>query len=209
MRSRWRAASIAAGVAAVALGAWSIGIEPGRLIVHCIGVRLPGIPSDPRPFKIVVLSDVHAGSPHVGREALRRIAATVNGLHPDVVVFLGDLVMRRTVGGRFMDPEPAAQELGAITPRLAKVAVLGNHDWWFDGPRVRRSLEAAGHTHGGQVRLPWIGAPIVPSAFGQRYAAGLIEEEGRRLFVTSGIGTSILPVRFRVPPEIAEVILTR
>lgn len=67
----------------------------------------------------------------------------------------------------------------------------------------------AGHTHGGQVRLPFIGRPIVPSSYGQRYAAGLIEENGRHLYVTTGVGTSILPVRFGVPPEIAVVTLRR
>ena len=50
------------------------------------------------------------------------------------------------------------------------------------------------------------GRLIVPSRFGQRYAYGLVEENGKKLIVTGGIGTSILPVRFRVPPEV--VILT-
>lgn len=70
----------------------------------------------------------------------------------------------------------------------------------------RVSLTVAGHTHGGQVNLPLLGRLIVPSYFGQRYAAGHVVEGGRHLFVSSGIGTSILPVRFRVPPEI--LILT-
>jgi len=67
----------------------------------------------------------------------------------------------------------------------------------------RVSLTLAGHTHGGQVRLPFIGRPIVPSRFGQRFAAGQIVEGGRHLYVATGIGTSILPVRFRVPPAVA------
>jgi predicted MPP superfamily phosphohydrolase len=69
------------------------------------------------------------------------------------------------------------------------------------------ALTLAGHTHGGQVRLPGLGRPIVPSQFGERYAVGHIVEGGRHLFVSSGIGTSILPVRFRVPPEISLVTL--
>ena len=56
------------------------------------------------------------------------------------------------------------------------------------------------------MNVPIFGRPIVPSRFGQRYAYGLIEENGKKLFVTGGIGTSIWPVRFRVAPEI--VILT-
>jgi len=47
----------------------------------------------------------------------------------------------------------------------------------------------------------------VPSEFGERYAAGHVVEEGRHLFVTTGVGTSILPVRFGVPPELAILTL--
>lgn len=64
-------------------------------------------------------------------------------------------------------------------------------------------LMLAGHTHGGQVWLPLIGSPIVPSSYGQKYAYGHIRENDVDMFVTTGIGTSILPVRFMVPPEIA------
>ena len=68
-------------------------------------------------------------------------------------------------------------------------------------------LMIAGHTHGGQVRFPVLGTPIVPSAFGQKYAGGHIREDGKDLFVTTGIGTSMLPFRFLVPPEIAVLTL--
>ncbi len=75
-------------------------------------------------------------------------------------------------------------------------------------PRVpaRVALTLAGHPHGGQVDLPLLGRLVVPSEFGARYADGHVVEEGRHLFVSSGVGTSILPVRFRVPPEV--VVLT-
>ncbi|HYJ92153.1 MAG TPA: hypothetical protein VEV84_12645, partial [Pyrinomonadaceae bacterium] len=64
-------------------------------------------------------------------------------------------------------------------------------------------LMLAAHTHGGQVWLPLIGSPIVPSSYGQKYAYGHVQENGVDMFVTPGIGTSILPFRFMVPPEIA------
>ncbi len=67
-------------------------------------------------------------------------------------------------------------------------------------PRV--ALTLAGHTHGGQVNLPFLGRPMVPSRFGQRYAYGHIIEDGRHMFVSSGIGNAILPMRYGVPPEI-------
>jgi predicted MPP superfamily phosphohydrolase len=69
----------------------------------------------------------------------------------------------------------------------------------------RVTVTLAGHTHGGQVQLPLIGRPIVPSAYGQRFAYGHIVENGRNLIVSSGLGLTGIPVRFGVPPEIALV----
>jgi uncharacterized protein len=76
-------------------------------------------------------------------------------------------------------------------------------------PKVptRISLTLCGHTHGGQVNLPLIGRPIVPSRFGQRYAYGHAVENDRHLVVSAGLGCSILPARFGVPPEIVVVEL--
>ncbi|QQS42057.1 MAG: metallophosphoesterase [Acidobacteriota bacterium] len=65
----------------------------------------------------------------------------------------------------------------------------------------------AGHTHGGQVWFPIIGSPMIPSSYGQQYARGHISERGVEMFVTTGVGTSILPFRFMVPPEIAVITL--
>ncbi len=68
-------------------------------------------------------------------------------------------------------------------------------------------LMLAGHTHGGQIRFPILGAPMVPSSFGQKYTYGHITENGKHLFVTSGVGNSILPFRFMSPPEIAVLVI--
>ncbi|MCY7377163.1 MAG: metallophosphoesterase [Pyrinomonadaceae bacterium] len=67
----------------------------------------------------------------------------------------------------------------------------------------RLKLILNGHTHGGQVWFPVLGAPIVPSNYGQKFAQGHLIEQHVDVFVTAGIGTSILPFRFLVPPEIA------
>lgn len=63
-------------------------------------------------------------------------------------------------------------------------------------------LMLAGHTHCGQIRLPFIGALSIMSDHGERYACGLIEENGRTLIVTAGLGTSILPLRLSAPPDL-------
>ncbi|MCM1010797.1 MAG: metallophosphoesterase [Fusobacterium sp.] len=67
------------------------------------------------------------------------------------------------------------------------------------------SLTLAGHTHGGQIRLPLIGAIFTASDFGNKYAKGFIEENGKKLITTTGIGTSILPIRFNCTPEIVVI----
>jgi predicted MPP superfamily phosphohydrolase len=68
-------------------------------------------------------------------------------------------------------------------------------------PRI--DLMLCGHTHGGQVRFPGVGSMIVPSRFGQKYALGLVKGPACDVYVSRGIGTTILPIRFGVPPEIA------
>src|SRR5262245_3475485 len=207
------------------------------------------------------------------------MVAIVENERPDLVVLLGDYVagFHRTRLWPPIPPEDTARVLASLHPPLGVFAVLGNHDWWFDGARVRRALRAArivvleneavpvtrdgqalwlvgladlwtrspdltaalhgvpdgapaivlshnpdvfpdvparvdltlaGHTHGGQVLLPLIGRPVVPSRYGQRYAAGHVVEDGRLLFVTTGIVTSIVPIRLGVPPEIVVVTIT-
>jgi predicted MPP superfamily phosphohydrolase len=96
---------------------------------------------------------------------------------------------------------PAA--LAAITDDQTPALLLTHNPDVFPDVPSRIALTLAGHTHGGQVDLPIAGRLIVPSAFGQRFAAGHVIEGGRHLFVTTGLGTSILPVRFRVPPVIS------
>jgi len=63
-------------------------------------------------------------------------------------------------------------------------------------------LMLAGHTHCGQLRYPWGGSPATMSRYGQRYACGLVRENGQVLIVGAGLGTSVLPFRFGTRPEI-------
>jgi len=264
-----RIIAIALLIAPLLVALWAFGIEPGMLVVRHLQMDLPGWKSG---LRIAVLSDLHIGSPHVGLDKLRTIVEKTNAEQADLVVLLGDFVTGGPNGrraGGFVEPELTAAELKKLHAPLGVYAVLGNHDWWYDGDRVgkaltdvgipvlenkavrvgpiwlggiadfwtrepdvagtlaqvsssdpvvlithnpdifpdvpsRVSLTLAAHTHGGQVRLPIVGTLITTSKLG--YNAGEYVERGRHLFVTTGIGTSIVPVRFGVPPEI--VILT-
>jgi uncharacterized protein len=260
----------------LALGVWTVFIEPNRLVVHTETIKLSTWPAQLDGLKIVAIGDIHAGSPFINENKVREIVRLTNSKRPDLIVLLGDYVVHDRFYRNPIPPEVSAGVLKDLRAPLGVYAVLGNHDWWFDGNRVRRAFEAAGikvleneiaevhkdgqglwlvgladlwtraqdvqgtldkvpvgapiialthnpdifarlsprvslllaaHTHGGQVNLPIIGRLVVPSNYGQRYAAGSVEEDGRHLFVTTGIGTSILPVRFRVPPEIALLIV--
>lgn len=66
----------------------------------------------------------------------------------------------------------------------------------------RIELTLAGHTHGGQVIIPFYGPIYVPSKYGKKYSKGYFEEKNKKMFVTGGIGTSVFPVRFNNFPEI-------
>ena len=69
-------------------------------------------------------------------------------------------------------------------------------------------LVLSGHTHGGQVRLPGLGAVVTFSSFGRRYAAGLFNEAGTRMVVSRGIGLeggAAPRVRFLCRPEIVSI----
>lgn len=256
----------------VGLLGWAIWIEPNRLVVRPTTLTIPTWPSGFAGCKIVALSDLHVGSPHITLDKVRTIVARANEQQPDLIVLLGDYVIQDVIGGGFIEPETFVEELKSLQAPLGVYAVLGNHDWWLDAERVTRAFERvgirvltnqavplerngqrlwlagiadyfthrddiaktmrdittsdpilalthtpdifrklppqiiltlAGHTHGGQVYLPLLGRPVVPSDFGEKYAIGYVEEGPRRLFVTTGIGTSIFPIRFRVPPEVA------
>jgi predicted MPP superfamily phosphohydrolase len=65
------------------------------------------------------------------------------------------------------------------------------------------ALTVAGHTHGGQVCLPGLGPLRTLTSLPRRLAYGLHEIDGRHLYVSGGVGTTALPIRFWRPPEIA------
>lgn len=76
------------------------------------------------------------------------------------------------------------------------------------GPRV--DLMVSGHTHGGQIRIPTLGTPVLPSRYGQKYASGWVDAPHYPVYVSRGVGTSTsLPVRLGVPPEVTLFVLRR
>ena len=88
----------------------------------------------------------------------------------------------------------------------APVILMAHEPDIFPAVPQRVSLTLSGHTHGGQVRIfGW--SPYSPSRYGDRYVYGHIVEEERHIIVSGGLGCSIAPVRFGVPPEILVIDL--
>lgn len=84
------------------------------------------------------------------------------------------------------------------------IAITHNPDSLLHAP-AGFSIMLGGHSHGGQINFPIFG-PFSPFN-DQRFMRGLAEVDGKKVYVTSGIGTSVLPLRWRVPPEIAVITL--
>jgi predicted MPP superfamily phosphohydrolase len=251
------------------VAARALWIDPRSLILRRLDVTVPGWQH--AGLRIGVISDLHAGAPHVGLDRLEEIAGLIDGERPDLVALLGDYVDPQVAFATEIAPEVVAGVLAAIRAPLGTVAVLGNHDWDEGGERIAGALRAegfrvleneslvlanglpvagladpsmrvpdirrtyaglpaaavplvlshdpdlfprlpdrpqlvlSGHTHGGQVDLPGISSgPWTPSRFGDRYTGGPVQAAGdKRLWVSRGVGTSRLPVRFRVRPEVA------
>ncbi|MET3463050.1 metallophosphoesterase [Variovorax atrisoli] len=89
----------------------------------------------------------------------------------------------------------------AGVPADAATLVMMHDPFSFATMPRTHGLVVAAHTHGGQVSVPGYGALIVPGAAPREWAYGWITHKGRRMYVTSGLGVSILPVRFNMRPE--------
>lgn len=106
-------------------------------------------------------------------------------------------------------PATLAQIENPDSDSLADPVILFSHnpDIFFDVPE-RVDLLIGGHTHGGQVVLPLYGRVIETSRNGLPISEGYLAHHGSQLFITTGIGTSIYPIRIGVPPEIAILTVT-
>ncbi|MDX2115522.1 MAG: metallophosphoesterase [Planctomycetota bacterium] len=137
-----RTAAGAAGLAGSARMARAALVEPGELCVRRYTVRVRGLARSLDGLKVVQISDTHVG-PMVPDRFTSEAVRVALKLGPDVVVLTGD--MFESVHG---DVERRSGLFAPLTARgagpRAVLGVLGNHDWYGDGPRVARALTALG-----------------------------------------------------------------
>lgn len=136
---------MAAGLGAAALAAggywYASRVEPERLSIEHVRLRIPHLPPAFDGYRIAHISDIHADHRHMTLERLRGIVELVNAQQPALVAITGDYVTRG-------DPKPYRELLvGALRGLRAPdgvAGVLGNHDYWSDARGVRTILDAAG-----------------------------------------------------------------
>jgi predicted MPP superfamily phosphohydrolase len=256
---------VALALALAGFAYWTAIADP---VVREADLGLAGWPAGAPPVRLVLISDIHVAGPDMPPARLARIVAQVNALRPDLVLIAGDFISDKRMATRHYALAEAIAPLAGLQPRLATVAVLGNHDYWRNAGEARLALREAhvillenraipvgplavgglgdpftdhddpaatirqlralpgarillshspdpfpdlppdvglmlaGHTHCGQVRLPFVGAVSTMSRYGQRYACGLVREHGKVLIVTAGLGTSGLPLRLGAVPDL-------
>ena len=123
------------------------------------------------------------------------------------VAGIGDQIAYRIGHGRFRGVDDLPGTLAQVTTDDPVILLVHEPDI-FPRPPSRVALTFAGHTHGGQIRVPLIWPAFVPSRYGKRYAYGHVIERERHLIVSGGLGTSIIPARLGVPQEIVHVTLS-
>jgi predicted MPP superfamily phosphohydrolase len=119
---------------------------------------------------------------------------------------IGDQLAIPLGQGRFRGADDLPATLAMIGSNEPVILMVHEPDIFTKVPD-RVSLTLAGHTHGGQIRVPFMWPAFVPSQYGARFAYGHIVEGGRDLIVSGGLGTSVVPMRIGVPPEIVHIEL--
>jgi len=133
-----------------------------------------------------------------------RVTRLVKDGHPFWVAGLADqlaLLANRKTGRRWIRGFADLPGTLAQVTDDAPIILMAHEPDIFTQVPARVSLTLSGHTHGGQVRVFGY-SPLVPSHYGNRFAYGHVQEGGRDLIVSGGLGCSVLPFRIGVPPEI-------
>lgn len=120
----------------------------------------------------------------------------------------GAAKLRLVGAGDLMETRPQLREaMGEVAPDELAIVITHNPDLFEQQHDARARLWLAGHTHGGQVYLPWIMRPWIPSLYGPKYRAGFVSREGCQIYVSRGLGCITPPVRLNCRPELPLVEL--
>ena len=137
-----------------------------------------------------------AGIPVLSNKAVR----LVKDGHPFWVTGTDSIISYILPNDDFLGTADLPGTLAQVTDEAPIIHLAHEPDLFAKMPE-RVSLTLSGHTHGGQVRV-FGRAPFTPSRYGRSHSYGHFIEDGRHLLVSGGLGTSTIPIRLGVPPEI-------
>ncbi len=106
------------------------------------------------------------------------------------------------------DIENVREALKDVPAEAVTIMLVHSPDLVMEASQSGVDLVLSGSTHGGQVRLPFLGVLFTGTNLGPKYSAGLYNFGDTRLYINRGLGTSIIPMRFLSPPEITLITLT-
>jgi len=175
----------------------------GRLAPHVIAPILAGLDAPLGRFAVLGNHDYLYGAAEIA-QALQDHGIVVLSDEKRVLRHAGsEIALIGLPDAREL--RPAARALLTALSTERPTIVLAHDPFWFAHVPRGPHLTLAGHTHGGQIRLPLLGAFTNASRAPLRWSLGHVVEDGRQLYVTAGIGTSGIPLRIGVPPEFAVI----
>jgi hypothetical protein len=148
--------------------------------------------------------DYYVGASHVSR-ALRDIGCSLLIDAQDRIEHRGSKICLFGVDDLYYGKTNINRLMRDVPKEAPKLVLSHNPDFIEEFAVSGHHIDfmMSGHTHGGQIRFPIIGAPHISSSYGQRYARGMNRKGPMQVYTTRGIGTVLLPTRFDCPPEIA------
>jgi predicted MPP superfamily phosphohydrolase len=257
--------------------AWKVYNNTTEISTRSVNLHIENLPPELEGFKIVHISDIQ-GDEYTGPLKIARYIRKVNQLHPDLIVFTGDLI---SYGTDYI--EMSARELGKAKATYGTVAVVGDHDYWAGVENVVQALNRkgipviqdenhcvnidslnsilitgvtevyskkvapavvdsltknsgspavkifashqisehlvkdaeshgydlflAGHTHGGQVRVPFMGMTFSASDLETDFISGVYHAGNLLLNVNNGLGFTLAPIRYNALADISVIRL--
>ena len=124
---RWRWLSLTGGVISIVAFLamwWGALVNRFRVDVREVAFEFPHLPAAFDGFRIVQISDLHVGTYGDDDRFVRKLVGVINGLHPDAVMFTGDIVNRHS-----SELIPFVDALSGIEAPYGVFSILGNHDY--------------------------------------------------------------------------------
>jgi len=178
-------------------------VDYGRAWIPGVARELAGLRARHGVVAVLGNHDHYDRGANPMRDALRRGGITDLTNRGGTIHRGGETLHLGGTGDYWRDKQNLAVALDGVRRRKSVLLLQHNPDYVERIEDDRVGLVLSGHTHGGQVVFPLIGAPILPSKYGQKYAAGLCQGPVAPVFVTTGVGSSFPPLRINCPAEIA------